>query len=178
MPLTIGTQTDPYLPDILAEIVERIDNKFFSRLTDPFHVYFAHGNYEQVGRWVKANPDKSPLVWLLPARWRRGEDPTIYGKARISVWILADSNNTYTQDQRDALTIKPRIIPVYQELLKEIHRDESFSTQSGETLVHDLAERPCWGLGVANGTDNPNFFDKYVDAYTIENLELKVRFTS
>lgn len=40
----------PYLPDIIKGIVERINNVFSTRETDPFTVLFTHGNYAQANR--------------------------------------------------------------------------------------------------------------------------------
>jgi hypothetical protein len=167
----------PYLPDIIKAVVQRVDTVMFSG-TNPFHVYFSHGIYEQVGRWVAENPDKFPLVWF-DTRFsaKRGIDPTIFAETVSRIYIIDKTDNKYSQDQRDSLTIKPRLLPTYEQLLIQLHNENLFETQSPDKIFHSMELWPFWGFGDVNGQDKENMFQKMVDAIFVTNLTLKVRFT-
>src|ERR1041385_8019230 len=110
-----------YLPDIMEGIVGEVDNTFFSRLTDPFHVFFDKGIYGQVARKVHSESgSKTPLVWLIMNFTEVRGDYRIFADVTCDISISMKTEASYTQQQRDDTTFKPRLIPIYDELIKQI----------------------------------------------------------
>lgn len=168
--------TLPYLPDIMQGVVARADADFFGRAIDPFHVYFAKGIHEQAARDLYASPDNYPLVWLVMNFPEvRGKDFSIYGEATCTLFLLAPTSAQYTQQQRDDLIFKPRLLPLYQAIMDEIAAEPGFQFKGSGSIEHTRQVRPYWGGGGVNGMDTPNLFEKQVDAITITNLKLRIK---
>ena len=55
----------PFLPDIIKDIVARVDASFSARATDPFDVFFDKGLLQQVIKSVNKADENFPLVWLV-----------------------------------------------------------------------------------------------------------------
>jgi hypothetical protein len=166
---------DPYLPDIMEGVVARVSAAFEARSVDPFPVFFDKGVYSQVSKNIYANnPDKFPLVWLVMPFTTKRENFSIYGEVRCELIIVMPTDSKFTQQQRDDISFKPRLLPIYKVLLQEIARERWFSLKS-PNVWHNQTIRPYWGGGDVNGSDTPNLFKKEVDAISISNLLLSIR---
>lgn len=166
--------TTPYLPDIMAGVVARVSDAFSQREDDPFSVFFARGIINQVSRDVYATPNNYPLIWLIMNYPEvRGRDFSIYGEITCTIYIVAPTDSKFTQDDRETLVFKPRLIPVYEVFIQELKRERWF--QIPGMPKHTRIDRPYWGGGDVNGTDQPNMFKKEVDAIAIASLQLRVR---
>jgi hypothetical protein len=143
-------------------VVERVSAAFQARYDDQFAVFFEKGLHPQVSRQVY---DKAvyPLVWLqMPIDIVR-KDWRIYGTARVEGYIVMPTDNTFTQQQRDDINYKPRLLPIMEILLQEMKRERWF--QFGYSQVqHTMNLLPFWGLGAVGGTDKENMLGKQVDA--------------
>lgn len=166
----------PYLPDIIKEVVHRVDSVLSNRPDDPFHVYFKHGIKSQVGRSVNENSDCFPLVWhIMNYDENRGNDFSVFSEVSCNLLIIALTENNYTQQQRDDLVIKRRLIPIYEELILQVSNEKKLSTPPINRIRHKVTIMPYWGGGDVNGADTDNLFDKFVDAVMITGLQLKVK---
>jgi hypothetical protein len=166
---------DPYLPDIMEGVVARVSAAFQARAIDPFPVFFDKGVYSQVCKNIYTNnPDSFPLVWLTMPYTTKRENFSIYGEVRCEMIIAMPTDSKFTQQQRDDLSFKPRLIPIYEVLLQEIAREKWFLIKPGQ-IGHNMTIRPYWGGGDVNGSDTPNLFKKEVDAISITNLVLSIR---
>lgn len=170
---------DPHLPDILEGVVSRVDAAFSARLTDPFHVFFEKGMYNQVWREIKENDpayeNTFPLIWLVMPYEMKRNNFRIWGLGNVSLRIIARSSSKYTQQQREDLVFKPRILPIYKQLMKEIGREKWFSFPGPNQIKHRPIMRPFWTMGNPAGTDSKNLFDAEVDEMYILNLELPIK---
>jgi hypothetical protein len=166
----------PYLPDIMQGVVQRVSDAFAARATDPFNVFFEKGIYNQVTQSVyRASEVRYPLVWLImPYSTRRGE-PGIFGEVTCTLIIANPTSVEYTQQEREDLNFKPRLLPVYEVLLEEINREKWLMTSGVGKIQHNQVIRPFWGLGDAQGPSQENMFGRNVDAISVANLVLKVR---
>jgi hypothetical protein len=166
---------DPYLPDIMEGVVARVSAAFEARSVDPFPVFFDKGVYSQVCKNIYANnPNSFPLVWLIMPFTTKRENFNIYGEVRCELIIAMPTDSKFTQQQRDDISFKPRLIPIYEVLLQEIAREKWFILKPGK-VGHNQTIRPYWGGGDVNGSDTPNLFKKEVDAIGISNLTLSIR---
>ena len=165
----------PYLPDIIQNIVSRVDAVFSSRPTDPFNVFFDKGNYAQAWKDVHQFAGSNPLVWLaMPYSSQRGRTPNYYAETTFTLWVVMPTENTFTQQQRDDNTIKPRLLPVYDVLLQEIEREGWFAFSKSFTPEHTMVVLPYWGMGMPNGTDADNFFGSKYDAIKLIDIRCNV----
>ena len=171
---------DPYLPDIMEGVVARVNDAFANRPVDPFNVFFDKGNYSQVSRSVYGKDSKKvstwPLVWLsMPYTGGRGKDFSIWGEVTCNLHIAMPTDNKFTQQARDDLSFKPRLLPIYEVLMQEIARERWFQFQGPGRIEHTQVIRPYWGGGDVGGADTPNLFKKNVDAITISGLKLRIK---
>ncbi len=170
----------PYLPDIFQGIVQRVSDAFSSRVTDPFAVFFDKGIQKQVGKSVYQKTVNSiatwPLVWLvMPFTTDKGDDYSIHGFATCTLIIAAPTDANYTQQQRDDITIKPRLIPIYEIILQEIYREKWFEIKGPGSIKHKQIIRPYWGGSDVEGPNQTNLFKKEVDAIIISGLQLRIK---
>lgn len=166
----------PYLPDIMKDVVTKVDAVLSNRVPDPFRVYFDHGIYSQVNRSVYENQENFPLVWLMMNYDEdRGRDFSVYAEVSCNLVIVVPTDNSYTQKQRDDITIKPRLLPIYEEFIKQVSNSQKFSTPPINQIRHKMTVRPYWGGGDVNGADTDNLFKKHVDAIKISGLQLKIK---
>jgi hypothetical protein len=166
---------NPYLPDIFEGIVTKVSQTFTSSLTDPFNVYFDKGIQSQVAKNIyKNNAPTFPLIWLVMNFIEdRGKDPELFGSVRVEIIIAMPTDNSYTQQQRDDIVFKPRLIPVYDELLTQIIAERWFRVTTPD-LTHKRILRPYWGFGALNGVDSKNLFENFIDAIQITDLFLDI----
>jgi hypothetical protein len=165
----------PYLPDIIDGCVSRLSDSFAARSQDPFAVFFDKGILPQVRRSVYKADGNFPLVWLVMKYFEDfGTDATLHSVANFQMIIAMPTDNNYTQQQREDISFSPRLIPIAEQLVKEITREKWFNVppkglRYGRTLL------PYWGLADVNGTDVPNLFKKYIDAIAIDISGLKIK---
>lgn len=170
---------NPYLPDIMKAVVSRVDgvlNK--STNVDPFQVFFKYGTYEEVTKRIKECEDEEfPMVYLvMPYQERRGNDPSIFADITTRMLIVMKTEAEFKQIERDTEVFKPRLIPVYEELLRQICLDKMFATVSENSIRHDRMLRPYSGMGAVNAPGAENLFELFVDWIDITNLHLRLRF--
>lgn len=167
----------PYFPDVIQGCVNRINASFSLRSVDPFEVFFDKGLLSQVRRNVNLNILNFPLVWLV-FQW--GED---FGKFSIAseldfnVMVVMPTENTYTQQEREDLIFKPRLIPIADQFIKELGRERQFLTNGERAIQHRKEILPYWGLGDVNGqNDVPNLFaNMHLEAIKISVRQLKMK---
>lgn len=169
----------PYLPEIMAGPVDRVNQAFSTRENDPFTVRFQSGIISQVATDLYQSPGawtNEVLVWLVMNYTEQiGKDPSIYSSAIVTILIVAPTDVAFTQSQRDDQVFMPRLIPVYEQLIQELSRERWFQTK-GSRPQHTRINRPFWGgNGEMNGASQPNLFKKCVDCIAIDNLQLRVK---
>lgn len=104
-----------------------------------------------------------PLVWLKHPFTIHRPNAAIWGETKdLTIFIICDSSKDYMVDDRIANVFKPKIYPIYEELLKQILVSPMFSTTDRPGfLVHDFTE--MYELSLS---------DDLTDCGVISNLEL------
>jgi hypothetical protein len=166
--------TKTYFPDVLKDIVTNVSGYFNALTENPFPVFFEKGFGPPVGSHLKKHDQVFPLVWL--------SFPFSEGMGDMSIWniscsihILHSTKKDYTQQQREDITFKPVLIPVYEKLLEYIHQSKYFETQSVEKISHTRFIRPYWGGTEDNKTGVTNLWKQTVDCISMEEVELRMR---
>jgi hypothetical protein len=168
---------DTYLPDIMEGVVARVDDVLSSRNIDPFHVFFDKGNYSQVSKNVYSDDGKNnfPLVWLImPFTEDIDNDLRTFADVTFDVSIAMPTETKFTQQDRDDQVFKPRLLPVYDEVINQLKAEPRFEMIWVERVKHTRLIRPYWGGGFINGQDTKNLFDRYVDEVYMRNIRLKI----
>lgn len=180
------TPSSPYLPDIFQAITGRVSDKMNDPSNpDPFPVFFEKGIYSQVGRDLIALkqsradnnlPLPFPLVWfVMNYTQTRGDNGTLWGEAKVRLLLFMPTLNTYTQQEREDNTFKPRLLPLYDNYMQEVLTDKNFQFAGSNRVKHSPIIRPYWGGGDTNGADTPNLFGQFVDAIDIQGLQLQIK---
>lgn len=170
----------PYLPDIIKEVVSRVNIIMSTKRVDPFNVFFESGIYTQVGKDRFNNPDinnEDPFVWfVMPFGNDRGRDFAVYSENTFQLIIAMFTDPKYTQEQRDSMVIKPRLMMIYEELINQISSEPQLRTPLINQMRHSWHVKPYWGGGDVNGPDNKNLFNNFIDAIQIPDLQVKINY--
>lgn len=102
------------------------------------------------------------------------ERPVASNVATISprIVIAWQTKQEYTREQRDELSFKPILLPIYDEFMTQLKSSAYFVTnyqQPGERVM-----RPFWGREGLYGNEG-NIFNDYLDCIEIRNIELQIR---
>jgi len=175
----------PFLPDIIKDIVTRVDASFSTRATDPFDVFFDKGLLQQVIKSVNKAEGNFPLVWLVyKFNEEFGTAVGIEEEVSFQLVLAMPTDNKYTQQQREDIVFKPRLLPIAEQLLFEIRRDKWFSHKPGEGgIKYSRHIAPYWGgSSIPNGTDANNLFwqgqpgsGKFAEAIFLNFEKLKIK---
>lgn len=171
----------PYLPDILEDVVARVNTVFSTRLINPFNVYFDYGLQNDVNRNIykketsTVNPGTFPLVWLVMNYSEvRGRLVDKYASVSCSLILAMPTKAEYTMQQRTDNSFKPRLFPIYQELLNQLSLEEKIGSPDLEKIEHIKTDLPYWGGGDVNGQNTENLFKNFIDAVQIKDLKLEI----
>lgn len=170
----------PYLPDILKDVVARVDNVLSSRITDPFNVYFDYGLQNDVAnniykKTTQAVPGTFPLVWLVMNFSEvRGKRIDKFSDDSPSLIIAMPTKPEYTMQQRVDISFKPRLFPIYLEVLNQISVEATLSAPAPEMIEHTKIDLPYWGGGDTPATSTKNLFKNFIDAILIKDLKLSL----
>lgn len=169
---------EPWLPDIVQGVVAKVSTATQADSSLNFRTFFDKGDWAQAGRDVTANPfgDADVLAWLImPFAIMRGRID-IFGEAKFSVMLMCKTQNSYTQQQRDDLSYKAKLLPVYEIFMREVAKEKQFRFTGPQAIKHRQIIRSYWGAGDINGGgDIPNLFKINVDTLMIDGLETQVK---
>jgi hypothetical protein len=168
----------PYLPDILRDVVARVSTVTEADPDDPFAVYFNHGLQMDVGKEVykktSSGDDAYPLIWLvMPFSEDVGRDPNISASGRYELIIATRTDPNYTQAERDTISFKPRLFPIYELLMQELKKEKRLSNPY--KIEHGRIILPYWGGGDVNGTNTENLFKNNIDAIRITGILMTIK---
>jgi len=158
----------PYLPDILKGVVERVNNNL------SFEVFFDYGLYQDVSKNIYKGGDQFPLVWLvMNFTETRGKRFDIYADVSAQIIIGMPTEIEYSMQERVDINFKPRLLPIYRELLKQISKEKNLMVGSVNMIQHSKIDLPYWGGGENTGSEN--LWKKFIDAIQIKDLKLLIK---
>lgn len=170
------------IPDLFKEIAARVNTVLSTRVNDPFKVFFDYGHYNEVTRnltskdgSVSQKDKKYPLIWLVMDFVEKAGETTDYCELPdLQILIATVTNPAINTPERIEKSFKPRLYPVYVELMNQIEQSGYFSVSDPEAIPHERILRPYWGGqdGFGNGTQN--LFNDFIDAIQIRKLKLNV----
>lgn len=170
------------IPDLFKVVAAKVNDVLSTRATDPFPVYFDYGHYTEVTRnltnkdgSISQKEKKYPLIWLVMDFVEKAGDITAYCELPdLQILITTVTTPEITAAQRIEKTFKPRLIPVYSELMEQIEQSGYFSVSDSEAIPHERILRPYWGGQDGFGNGNTNLFNDFIDAIQIRKLKLVV----
>lgn len=159
---------DPYLPDIMQGVVDRV-NTFFESQDDPFSATYDKGLYNQVGN---DRTDSDFFVWLVMPFEEVRKKEEIYASVNARVIIASITDSNYTMQQREDINFKPRLIPYYQKLIAEMQNEQMFGNP--KYVDHSKKILPYWSGGDVNGPSAPNLWKRFFDCIDVSNIKLDI----
>lgn len=120
---------------------------------------------------MKDDPSqKYPLFWLRqPFTIKRGgNNGGFYGDVSLTCFIIAETNEHKTAEQRMADIFKPVIYPIYRTFMEKLNDYSAKGISYEVDRVHSITDRYYWGDAQAKEID-----DK-VDVMEISNLQIKI----
>lgn len=173
------------IPEIFKSIVERVNEVLSTRDNDPFPVFYDFGHYAEVVKNLTTKDGsisnknrKYPLVWLVMdfvEQYNTLSDGYCV-LPDLQILITTVTTPDITTAQRIEKTFKPRLYPIYSELLEQISASGYFQVMSPDSIPHEKIDRPYWGLtaGVGGYNNTANLFNDFIDAIQIRKLRLTV----
>lgn len=166
-----------YIPDLVKEIVDKVNTVFATRDTNPFNVYYDFGHHQEVQKNLTikeesiSKPGKYPLVWLVTPFNENHEigNSKVYCTCDLHFVIAFDTEPEYTMQERRDKVFLPILYPVCQELLRRIYRSSSF-------ICQDIPKHTKMDLQYARVNDKgENLFNDFVDVIDLKIQSIQVR---
>lgn len=173
-----------YIPDIFAQVVQRVSTAMQAIPVSPFPVYFDHGHYREVLRqleWkdqsILEKEKKFPLVWLvMDFEETMGEHPGFYAKGEnLHLWIMNNAESTWTMKERRDNNFLPVLYPIMAELVKQISESAQFGMPTQEKIKFRKIDRPNVGIETKEGVVESYLFNNAMDAIQIRNLKVNIK---
>lgn len=112
---------------------------------------------------------KYPLVWLVPDDGINRKTGDYFGDVNPSLYIINDSNPAWTYAERMTYNVKPILLPIYRELIRQIlATSHIFEGMMNKNLPHKVIKRPYWG------PEQQDKIDDVFDCIRIDGLQLKI----
>lgn len=167
-----------YIPDILEEIVGKVDTALFPTLEQRIYFMFGHP-LEIVARLQEltkatgpSRGKKYPLVALFTDIPVVKDVNGFYGRAKLQMVIANITEQNLTAAQRLAKNFKPLLQPIKEELLLQISQHVQF-TEPGELFYTEI-ERYYWGKNGLYGNTG-NIFNDFIDCIELRDIQVTVK---
>lgn len=121
-----------YIPDLVAEVVAKVNAVLSARPTNPLNVYFDFGHHKEVMKNLTlkeesiSKPPKYPLVWLVTP-FMETSTKSKYTTCNLRLIIVNDTQENYTMPERRDNVFLPILYPVFAELLNQFEKSTKFS---------------------------------------------------
>lgn len=171
------------IQDVMRNVVAKVNTALLARLqaydSAITAVHFEFGTGLEIIETLQQLTDidpfsKYPLVALfLDVDETMSNEIGIYSEIpKLRMAIVTGTEQTYKAAQRDEVTFKPILIPIYQELVYQMGLSCAFMTPY-EGLEHDMTRNYYWGRNGLYGKDG-NIFNDKCDAIEITFRDLKI----
>jgi len=176
------TVTPQYIPDIIAEVVQRVSAR--TEAEHGFQTFFDWGRYADVtknlvqkeGQLTEEARRKYPLVWLVcdfPETMM--VMPGVYSRTLLHLVIGTHTTPNLTMADRRDKSFLPVLYPIYKYLLEELVVTPELGYPTRAQLAsHQKTDRPYWGGNVNYQDGVANMWSDFIDAVQIRNLEIQV----
>lgn len=167
----------PYLPDLLRDVVSKVNAEFAKNEENEIVVDFNHGLESQVWNDISRAERlrTNPLIWLVMNYQEEiGKPGNHYEVPNVQMQIMTPTEANWSQEQRDEHTFRKVLFPIYEELMIQIGKAKPLGMPNALQRAHRRMLKPYWGGSVAGGAGSANQFNVHVDAILIYNLRLKV----
>lgn len=165
---------ETYLPDVMRQVVERVNTFFYADPDDSFSVRFGNGLYAQVGNDLLKDSKLFLIVWLeQPYDQYPATDNSYLEDTKCNLFIAIPTEANYSQIQREEINYHPRLAPVLNKLVEEIKAEQLFGNP--ENVVWEKRQfLPYWSGGDQNAPGQPNLWKNNADCIKITGLQLKL----
>lgn len=162
--------------EILKEIVQKVQSKMGKE------IFFTFGNATEISeklilmsQFAESAKKKYPLFAVFTdIKESKGNEVAHFAEVDIDTIVIATfTDKNYHSEQRLELTIKPVLVPIYEEFLEQLAKSSYFTFTDKRQILHDKTDRLSWGQS-AIFTDN-NFASDFIDAIEINNLKLIIK---
>jgi hypothetical protein len=171
--------------EIMQDIVTATSDKLIAQLQEVnpkiVALNYQYGHLKEIIQTMQEDekaptfrPKKYPLVALMmDFPEEKGNAGGYFGKVTVQMVIAHISDPRLKAKQRYAATFKPILLPIYYELLEQIHSSLAIVTMSVKQIQHTKYDRPYWGSNGLSDTAG-NVFNDVIDAIEIQNLQLTI----
>lgn len=113
---------------------------------------------------------KFPLIWLeQPFTIVRGNSAAYYGQIKpFRVFIIESSTQEKKAHERMKDVFKPKIYPIYRELLNQIDLSAVFMTNGIQLIKHEFTDRYFWG------EEDLSQLNDIIDCSIVQFFDLKI----
>jgi hypothetical protein len=173
----ISTIVDKVSVAMLTQL-QAIDTNYTGVRYDYGHPSDIVGNLASLSRTQLNRYKALPLIGLfLDIPEDRKTPPNIATTARLSMFICCATDPRYTPQERTQQTFVPILIPIYEELMKQLLKSQFIVKPENLKIPHSYIMRYQWGKGGLQYYDNgkANIFNDYIDAIEITDLELNFK---
>lgn len=165
---------DPYLPNIIKDVVDRVNTFFLAQDPDPFEVKFGKGLYTQVGNDLFAEGELFLMAWMMmPFDLVPPQHEGYFKDGRCDMLFAIPTDPNYTQQQREDINYHPKLIPVLNKFFEEIKAEERFGLPDKISFEKETY-LPYWGGGDISAPGAPNLWKGHADCIKITGLKVRL----
>ncbi len=148
--------------------------------TLPKKVYFMHGTLKEITSVLQAYTNspthkdkKYPLVILIRDVKEKVNDQRVgLGSSfKCRLLIVTITNKDYRSDDREIKNFKPILIPIFEELVRQIRKSRLFGMPTLKAM--EIVKWDCYFYG--SNVNDKNIFNDYIDAIDIESISLNTK---
>lgn len=161
--------------DIFGELVDNITQ------TLGYKVFYQHGHPIEIIESLKTlstiatgDEAKYPLVCLIQDFPEKTKNPEHYAEITLNIVICTLTEKELKAPERYLKTFNQILIPIYNQLLKEIAKSFYFIECNEREIQREKYDRLYWGREPIFD-QRPNVFNDYIDAIEIKNLILNLK---
>lgn len=155
--------------DVIASIVSNVSTAL------GYTVHFRHGHIIEINNVIsKIRQGDSSKVWPMIALLHDFKQDEEYNgtKCRFKLLIVTRSSDKYIAEDRKEKTFKTVLVPIYNELKKQIIASKYVVDKPSE-IKWPRVDHYFYGTPTVMGSDS-NIFDDWIDCIELENLELTI----
>jgi len=161
-----------YFPDIIEEVVTRVNDYFANLSENPFTIDFNKGIYQQVGvdRSRGNSADFGDIFFWLVMPFEELDAKHLGYQSDVG-WKLLIASKTeanYTQEQRQDINFIPKLIPAYNRFIEELKDEDKLCLP--EKIIHTYKLLPYWGGGDVSAPGQPNIWGECYDVVELSNI--------
>ena len=171
------------LVDIFKDISARVGIRLGKNIGGaPIPINYLFGDWHQISKAMEVisksrytEKDRYPLLALFTPFKEIRDNSNFYCTATVDILLATRTLSDYSNEQRQEVSFKGLLYPLYDILIDEITKEKRFDTGSKSFVKHSKSDNMRYGSRGVYGSDGKTPFKDLFDGIDISDMELKIK---